>query len=110
MINPSESDVYLRQIDLGNDKTASLRLACRGKFKAIICRINWPYREGIVIPFDSLKENTECDNENCTCKEDFPSDTTITTLELCKSCLKSIHKKIKDILEKDPQYPLAYNI
>lgn len=99
----------MKQIELGNDKTASLRFACRGKIKAIICRINWPYREGIVIPFDSLKNNTECSDEDCTCK-DSPLDEGVSTLDLCSNCLQSVHQKIKELLDVDPQYPLAYSI
>lgn len=109
MNEPRESGVYIEQIELGDDKTASLRFACRGKLKAIICRINWPYREGIVIPFDSLKEDTECSKENCTCNES-PLNSKVSKVDLCSSCLKSIHKKIKDIIDVKPQYPLAHNI
>lgn len=109
MTEPRESDLYIEQVELGEDKTASLRFANLSEFNAIICRLNWPHREGLVIPFDSLKEESTCSHDECTCQRSS-IERTINTLKLCRSCIQAIHQKIKNILDNDPQYPLIHSL
>lgn len=100
----------MKQIELGDEKTASLRFANLNSFNAIICRIDWPYKDGLIIPFDSIDSKTECSHEDCTCQEEPPLESEINSLDLCTNCLKAIHRKILEFIDTDPEYSLARTI